>query len=323
MTSIKNTAVTTFRAAILAIVGIAMPAQASAGDFEPVRLDITENITGIEFVSADTGFVVSQGGQLGITHDGGRTWRVMTIAPNAPLEDVSFLDGRTGAVCGRGGSLYVTTDGGRRWENRSIMDTVSWLLSVQWVDSLHAVAAGMTRATASPLLGFTLVTRDRGRTWQRQESMGLGYGELFRAPHGPVYFQSFGKLHMSRDGGQTWRTIETLDGIPGRVTSVTGRVGILAGAGGRIMYSHDNGRTWNDASADPKNVFTSLAMVNADTGYVAGLNGVVMKTTDAGVSWTDIALDPSLAFDIYDMAIAGEYVYLVGRSGTVLRARRP
>lgn len=291
-----------------------------AETFVPVANDITDNITGIDFVSPDTGYLVTQGGVLGYTHNGGRTWLTSTIAPGIVFEDVSFLDGRLGLACGRGGALYLTRNGGRHWENHSLGDTIPWLLSVQWIDSRHAVAAGMTREEASPLVGFTLVTSDAGSSWQRQETLGIGYGELFLADSGPVYFQSFGKLHMSRDGGQTWRTIKTLEGTPGRVTAVNGRVGILAGAGGRLMYSHDNGKTWNDVSVEKTNAFTCLRMISADTGYVAGLGGIVLKTTDGGATWTDISLDASLSFDIYDMAITDDHLLLVGQYGTILSA---
>ena len=321
MTSIKNKTARFLTLVILAWCGLV--STGAAETFAPVENDISDNITGVDFITPDTGFLVTQGGQVGITYDGGRIWRTITIESLPVLEDVSFLDGKHGLVCGRGGALFETTDGGRHWENRSLKDTIPWVLSVQWVDRNHAVAVGMTHETESPLIGFSLVTADGGKTWTRQESMGLGYGELFLAESGPVYFQSFGKLHMSRNGGQTWRTVSTLDGTPGRVTAIEGRVGILAGAGGRIMYSHDNGKTWTDAETEKTNAFTCLKMLNADTGYVAGLGGLVMKTTDGGETWAEIELDTSLKVDIYDMAIAGRNIFLVGQYGTILRARIP
>lgn len=319
MTSIKNKTVRYLAACAFVI--LLGAADLTAETFSPVGNDISDNITGIHFIAADTGFLVTHAGQVGITYDAGRIWRMMTISPDAILEDVSFLNNRLGLVSGRNGALFVTRDGGRRWEDRSLPDTLEWLLSVQWIDSARAIAVGMTRNPATPLAGLSLITSDGGRSWQRQESMGLGYGDLYLSPGGPVYFQSYGKLHMSRDSGQTWRTVKTLDGTPGRATAIIGRIGVLAGAGGRIMYSHDNGRSWNDASTEITNPFTCLRMLNTDTGYVAGLGGIVMKTTDGGVTWISLELDESLRFDIYDMDIAGDQLFLVGQYGTILRAR--
>ncbi|MBD3402238.1 hypothetical protein GF420_05035 [candidate division GN15 bacterium] len=287
--------------------------------WQPVQHGIVDNITGIDFVDADNGFLCTHGGQVGITRNGGTVWQTVTVDPGVPLEDISFANDLMGLVCGRDGALYRTITGGRRWEDHSMENSTPWLLSVEMADTLFAVAVGMTREEERPMAGLSLVSADGGQNWRRQESMGLGYGELFHAGNGPIYFQSFSRLHMSRDGGQTWRTINTIEGRPGRVTAIAGRTGILAGAGGLIAYSHDNGKTWQQAEVEEPHIFTSLVMLNSDTGWVAGHDGIIMRTEDGGVSWTREELPDGLSFDIYDMARAGNQLIAVGTNGVMIR----
>jgi photosystem II stability/assembly factor-like uncharacterized protein len=290
-----------------------------AQEWEQVTAPTENNISGVTFPNPDTGYFVTQAGELGFTFDGGRNWRMLPIELGVVLEDVHFLNTRLGLACGRDGAIYRTTNGGRTWENHSLTDTLPLLLSIRLVTEKNAVAVGMSRETDTPLRGISLVSADGGQTWTRQESMGLGYGELFAVPGGPVYFQSYGQLHMSRDGGATWRTIRTVDGKPGRATAIYGGTGILVGNAGMTAHSSDKGKTWEVTPADVNLHLTSVVLVNADTGYAGSVGGQILMTTDGGATWEN---DPVPGEnDIYDLALAGDDLFAVGREGYILRKK--
>lgn len=291
-----------------------------AADWEFVNTPVTTNITGISFCSPDTGQIVTHDGQFGYTFDGGRSWQLLPVAAGLPLEDVDFVNRDTGMVCGRRGAIYLTTDGGRHWTSRSLNDTIPWLLSVRMTTGETAVVLGMTRETATPLRGLSVFTSDGGAHWQSQESMGMGYGDLFQKPGGALYFLSWGHLHLSRDGGRTWKTTTTGDGQPGRSTAIIDSTGIMVGNYGMCVVSHDNGKTWNKAKVRADVHYTSVVMLDEKNGYIGGTKGALLKTTDGGESWTSETLPK--AFDIFDIAVSSRYVIAVGSDGRIARTAR-
>jgi photosystem II stability/assembly factor-like uncharacterized protein len=290
-----------------------------AAEWEAVDNGVTANITGISFCSPDTGQMVTHDGQFGYTFDGGRTWQLLPVAANVPLEDVDFVNRDTGIVCGRRGAIYRTTDGGRHWENRSLADTTPWLLSVRMTTGTTAVLLGMTREKETPLRGLSIFTEDAGANWQTQESMGMGYGDLFQRPGGALYFQSWGHLHLSRDGGRTWKSTGTGDGQPGRSTAIVGNTGVLVGNFGMCVVSNDNGKTWAKANVRGDVHFTSVVLLDEMTGYIAGTEGALLKTVDGGKTWSGEALPK--VFDIFDLAVSSRYLIAVGTDGLMARKK--
>ena len=279
----------------------------------------TSNITGIAFCSPDTGHFVTHDGNLGVTFDAGAKWLLLPVAPETALEDLFFINRDTGMVCGRGGAIYRTTNGGRTWENVSIDDTQPWLLSVHMSSGTEAVVLGMTREKDAPLKGLSLDTADGGKTWERHESHGMAYGEIFAAADGDLYHQSWGRLHLSKDNGKTWRTTETGDGKPGRVISILGSTGIRAGNNGMCDISRDNGKTWTPAVVRNDCHYTSIVMFDENHALVGGSRGALLETTDAGANWKSQVLPTQ--FDIYDMARAGTYVVVAGADGHLIRKK--
>lgn len=299
------------------LISSALLSPAAAQSWEAISSGTSANITGVSFFHPDTGHFVTQTGQLGVTFDAGKTWQLLTIAPDVAFEDVYFVGRDTGMVCGRGGRIFRTTDGGRTWEDHSLTSSVPWFLSVHMSSGQQAVVLGMTREKESPMRGLSLYTEDGGETWQHQESHGLAYGEIFERANGDLYHQSWGKLHLSKDRGRTWRSTETEGTKPGRATAIFGTTGIRAGNNGMCMVSTDNGKSWKPAIVRSDCHYTSIVMIDEQHAFLGGTENALLETTDAGESWKSQTLPTP--FDIYDMARAGEYVIAVGSDGNIVR----
>ena len=77
---------------------------------------------GIDFPTAEVGYVVGAYGAVYKTTNGGRDWfqcRAGTSVfanPNALLEDVAFVNEQEGFLVGTGGTVFRTTDGGQTWK---------------------------------------------------------------------------------------------------------------------------------------------------------------------------------------------------------------
>jgi BNR/Asp-box repeat protein len=129
--------------------------------------------------------------------DGGRSWQQRT--PPAPVFDLAPSPGdaaRLVAATERG--LFSSTDTGRTW--RPLHDGTAGILAWPEGDALYLVDAD----------GVVSRSADGGRTFKRSGSVGTqaeafsanGQRELYAAVHG-------GKVVMSADGGQSWRTRST------------------------------------------------------------------------------------------------------------------
>lgn len=296
-----------------------MFATAYAQGWEEIPSETTANITGVSFCSPDTGHFVTQAGEIGVSFDAGRSWMLFPVAEGVVLEDVFFVNRDTGMVCGRGGTVYRTVDGGRSWADVSIDNKTPWLLSVYMSSGSEAIVLGMTREQQSPLRGLSLFTTDGGRTWQKQESRGMAYGEIFEAADGDLYHQSWGKLHLSKDGGKTWKSKETGNEKPGRVIAVADSVGIRAGNNGMCRLSTDNGKTWKSAKVRTDCHYTAVTMFTPDHIFLGGSLGALLETTNGGEDWKSQTL--TTPFNIYDMAEAGDYLVVVGADGHIVRSK--
>jgi len=78
--------------------------------FDP-KLD-NDGFNDVYFTSADTGWVISGGGKILWTIDGGIRWRFQESGLTSPLNDVFFLNANTGWIAGDEGIILKTTTGG-------------------------------------------------------------------------------------------------------------------------------------------------------------------------------------------------------------------
>ncbi|WP_297494761.1 YCF48-related protein [Acidocella sp.] len=60
---------------------------------------------------------------------------------------------------------------------------------------------------------------------------------------------------------------------------------VAAGEHGLIIYSDDNGQSWQQATVPTSETITAVAFADAQTGWAAGGQGVILHTTDGGVHW--------------------------------------
>ena len=287
--------------------------------WESVEFPQDETVTGVCFVSEDTGFVVTHTGRVGRTVDGGKNWKLADVARGVILEDASFLNGSFGIVCGRNGALYRTNDGGRGWENKSLKDTIPWIYDVEMLDENHVIAIGSTRDPENPYTGLMLRSTDGGASWEPQESVGMGYNEIVYQANAAVYLMSFGRINISTDKGATWRGIPTLDGEAARTFSLHGKTAIIGGPTGVCAVSHDSGKNWTKIPQPENRSFVACEMIDAATAYMGGIPNILLKSTDAGRTWSEEEVPKP--FNVLDLCQAGGWLWAVGSDGGVMRKR--
>jgi len=263
------------------------------------------------------------GGIVGRTRDGGRSWRFQTGVVDGGgrgfgLGHVQFRDSLRGCVVGGGGSVWLTDDGGERWRPaRTSGGTTPALFGLQFVGGNDAWAVGpgaiersddsgeswriLARSTAENgyLTGTALHFLDASRGWLIDHSAGL---------------------MRTEDRGESWTRVE-LPFPPGDrptlrdVTFVGADKGWVVGERGAIFHTEDGGRTWTrqekgvpvvralakgetrhrdvvpELETEPDRLaLFAVRFVDAERGWAVGYyadvaESVVIGTADGGATW--------------------------------------
>ena len=251
------------------------------------------------FLDSERGWIVGgghpvEGGIVGSTVDGGRTWsfssgliRGQTRPESVHLRAVQFLDEHRGFIVGSAGYVLRTVDGGEHWH--PVHRGGRHLADLQFVDLQTGWAVG----------GSTLIrTEDGGDTWaspmpggselpfsaraiqflDRDRGWGVGVG---------------GAIYGTTDGGESWsQLIETRSGEPGlwALRFVDTERGWVVGEGGTILRTEDGGQTWSRQETPTSSFLTGVHFLDPTTGWAAGFDrsdssSVILHTQDGGSTW--------------------------------------
>ncbi|MFP5287978.1 MAG: WD40/YVTN/BNR-like repeat-containing protein, partial [Thermoanaerobaculia bacterium] len=219
--------------------------------------------------------------------DGGLSWEpVFDDQPVASIGAVALDPGNPDVVwvgtgegnvrnsVSVGNGIYRSNDGGRTWRHLGLDKTERiHRVIVDPRDSRVVYAAALGQAWGENPERGVFKTTDGGRTWRRvlyvDERTGAAdlvidpgnpdklFAAMWDYRRHPWSFRSGGPgsgLHVSYDGGETWRKLTEDDGLP---KGILGRIGVaVAPSDPNIVYalveaqpsalarSEDGGRTW-------------------------------------------------------------------------------
>ena len=267
-------------AVLLLLLGLALPATATAGDrlprWVPVPTGSTQQYRGLDAVDRRVAWVGGSAGEVLRTTDGGATWQDVSPPGNERLlfRDVEAESARRASVMsiglGNASRIYTTADGGRTWRLAFVNDDPD-----AFYDCMDFFAGGRRGlALSDPVNGrFRIAaTNDWGWSWRVLPNAGMP-----PAVEGEFAFAASGTCLVTSGARHAW-----------------------FGSGGgasRIFRSADGGLTWRVTpapipAAEAGGVF-SLAFRNRRDGVAVGgdftapANGVDASgfTRDGGQSW--------------------------------------
>lgn len=255
--------------------------------------------------------------------DAGKTWQEVTngfslscvrwLGPD-PLNNGSILAGT------EPGRIFRSDDHGEKWEElssiRKIPGFENWYLP-------YSPRAGAVRNVyvppksstyfASVEVGGLLISEDNGKTWrcefvdvdsdihyvtghpERGDLMfaALGYAGIDSSPNGDSVNR--GGLARSNDGGRTWNKLFG-DYTRGVIIPESNPTIVLAGPSpnvgrdGRIEISHDQGDTWELASAGIETPMHDMveSFFEAPDGRIWAIcsGGALLETASDAIRWT-------------------------------------
>ena len=226
-------------------------------------------------------------------------WSPQTIPGDVSMIlSVSFADTVKGLAGGYRMDFTAralrTSDGGRHWLSAQVPDTTRVLVSIVWVDSVTAYAAGAVNVPA----------RKSGRPGWGNMPMAIGYGRYLRS----IGFDGTGSYRgyflRTTDAGGSWSAYGTL---PDSVSYLIGASFVSRSIGyvtadtspysgkAAVLKTSDGGLTWMKlATPDSIIALRKIEFVDSLKGVAVGysnkgdslIHGVVIRTTDGGTSWS-------------------------------------
>lgn len=266
------------------------------------------------FLDAMNGWIVGgghniEGGILGRTTDGGRTWAFQSgIAKplrqpgGLHLNAVWFHDLTTGFMVGDRYHLLRTMDGGEHWHKVS-RNTRIWahMRDLQFVDDQYGWAIGN---------GGLARTVDGGANWR--QPLPLDPDAEYKPVRGQaIHFVDreqgwlvgkFGLIRMSTDGGRSWTTYDNPEEVGEAdwwgLEFADELHGWAVGEGGAIAHTGDGGLSWHRQTSGVPHLLMDVDFVDRLQGWAVGFDrstgsSTVVSTMDGGTTWIEQARIPS------------------------------
>jgi photosystem II stability/assembly factor-like uncharacterized protein len=166
-----------------------------------IRHQSGEYIFDIEFIDANTGWIVGFPSLIAKTTNTGQTWQIQTpVDYNNYFWAVDFIDASTGWAVGTSGRIRKTTDGGSTWTTQRA-GTSTFFSDVEFLNDQKGWIIGEG--------GTILKTEDGGENWVFVKSpkiTGLNSISFADERHGRIVGDR-GVILRTDDGGETWYEI--------------------------------------------------------------------------------------------------------------------
>ncbi|MCX2681870.1 YCF48-related protein [Galbibacter sp. EGI 63066] len=91
----------------------------------------------ITYVSGDTYFIVTNGGQIQKSIDNGASWTTVFTGTPESLIGIEFYDDMVGVATGDDGVIYKTADGGTTWESQTVGEGSELWRDIAWEDDAN------------------------------------------------------------------------------------------------------------------------------------------------------------------------------------------
>ncbi|QZP31662.1 WD40/YVTN/BNR-like repeat-containing protein [Pseudomonas sp. DR48] len=191
--------------------------------------------------------------------------------PDKPLLDLLFVDAKNGLVVGAYGLAFVTHDGGLSWQSiRSRIDNPNGL-------HLYSIERVGTDLFIAGEQGTLLRSSDEGLTFESLASPyeGTTFGLQATSSGSILAFGLRGKAYESKDRGDTWQRLDTLQPI----TLTSG----LRLEDGTVLLTDESGRVLRFKEGDTKASVLKITQPSYFTGMTQAANGNLIISSARGM----------------------------------------
>ena len=280
---------------------------------------------------------VGERGHILYSDDQGSSWTQALVPTTQMLTAVHFANAQRGWAVGHDGLILVSDDGGKNWRVQRDGITAQHQTNLQDREQAHQLIEQLQLELAKadddqrPSLEVALEDANMDL-----EDADLALTEaVFTSPLMDIWFRdtrqgwavgAFGTLLATVNGGKSWedhaQRVENPDEF--HLNAITGddqgRI-VIAGEGGVIFRSLDNGKNWQ--AMEPfyaGSWFGLLYNLSDQILLVYGLRGNLYRSTDFANSWEPLGIDNHATLAGGSLSASGD-IALVGSAGTVLESR--
>lgn len=266
-------------------------------------------------------YVLSYGGQMDISDNGGTTWSSMSSPSGATsfynyydlVLDVSNVD--ENLIFAGGLEIARSTNGGTSWSKKSVWD--DWTAS----NYVHADSKGLlcdpndVNIVYATNDGGVFKSTDKGQTWT-DISAGLRVAQPYRLS--PAYTVTDMVLNGWQDNGcnlwdgTTWKRVQGGDGMDVIIDYSNEDRMYASFQYGYVNRTTNGGISWTPLPVAGGGWLTPYEMDPVDhmIMYYGASTGTIQKSLNGGTSWSN--LSSNLGGEVFDIAIAPSntnYVY--------------
>ena len=308
------------------------------------RIDAGTNSSfrALSVVSDDIAWLGGTNGTVGLSTDGGKTWKFQTVSgmEKADFRSIYGFDGNKALIANVGSPAYilVTTDGGNSWrEVYKNDDPDAFIDGVDFWNDKEGLFYG------DPINGQMLMvqTNDGGTTWKKVSTAPqLKEGEASFAASGTgirclgkksVFIATGGKtsrVFFSPDKGKNWQSVappiiqgESATGIFSLSANNKSEITIVGGDYQRdtlkvnhVFYTLDGGKNWKYPQSPTRGYRECVEFINPTVAIAVGPTGIDV-TNDGGKSWEP--LSDERGFHVARKARNGNRVIAAGAKGAI------
>lgn len=242
----------------------------------------------------------------------GINWQPENPGSLAALLSVTVNQNGDFVATGNNGTILYSTDG-KTWSSES-SGVSAPLTNIAVDESGNFVAVG---------LRGTIVTSSNGIDWKVESSGTTNNLNGVTSYYGRFYVVGDkGTLLSSDSPGFNWNVLPTniSTNLNLRRIAITPNSIVIISTQGTILYSLNNGDSWETASGTNSNSLKGLTANSYGQFYAVGLNGTILTSSNNGVSWSPAVLAPSLTSTTFSNVIINNnnQAIVIGQSTTIL-----
>ncbi len=259
-----------------------------AKSWRQLEIPTRRMLTKVYFKDKLRGWAVGHGAVILGTEDGGKSWRLLSSAPEEerPLFDI-IVNNNYGFAIGAYAKFMTTEDGGKTWQSgefvrqgqgsedslKNSADDEEALPFDFHLNGIGRSADGIFYIAAEA--GNIFRSDDAGHTWQELPSPynGSFFGVLPLADDTLLVYGLRGHIYRSENGGQSWVQIKTATTVLlTDATKLSNGDIVITGMGGAVLVSTDSGLNFTLHQPDRVSL-TSIVEIADNNLVLAGERG--------------------------------------------------
>lgn len=280
--------------------GVVLLSDDNGKNWRQAPVPVRTTLTNVYFTDAKNGWAVGHSGVVLASRDGGETWekqldgklaakinadlakesgddfqrrnaeRLVEDGPDKPFLGVYFTNAKRGWVVGAYGMAFATEDGGKHWQ--SIIPN----LENRKLHHLYSIQAVAGKFFITGEQGTLLVSSD-GTNFSAVKTpyAGTYFGLVSIAGHQLIVYGLRGNVYRFDDTGDRWDKVDVGASVTITAGSHLGNDDmILADETGRILRSHDSGKTFQALSVPNPSYVSGVAIAADGAVVLAGARGM-------------------------------------------------